>query len=272
LNRIHYLTGLPRSGNTVLSALLNQNPRIYSSSLSPLPHVVHSVTTTMLNSQDFSRNPDKTRYSALLKGLYSSYYQDVKKPVIFDRSKHLFAPTMIETLTEHIEPSPKIVYTVRPTLEILASYLTLEHEHPVFVPLMTQENFFQLTYESVDEAVCDYLMQVVLPSFFFQVNRALEPAYRDFVLFINYRDLVTKPSETLERIYEFIKEPVYTHNTDSIMKLEEDRDELVGSHPNLHHVRPNLQYSTVNYREVLPVSIQKRYSGFDFWEEELRYV
>ena len=32
----HLLAGLPRSGNTLLSAILNQNPDIYSSPLSPI--------------------------------------------------------------------------------------------------------------------------------------------------------------------------------------------------------------------------------------------
>ena len=36
MKSIYFLGGLPRSGNTLLSALLNQNPDIYVSPLSPL--------------------------------------------------------------------------------------------------------------------------------------------------------------------------------------------------------------------------------------------
>ena len=52
----HFLAGLPRSGNTLLSAILNQNPDIYSTPLSPLPTFMWDFANSANNSEQVNRN------------------------------------------------------------------------------------------------------------------------------------------------------------------------------------------------------------------------
>jgi len=40
MNKLHMLAGLPRSGTTLLGAILNQNPKVYVTTTSPFVEIL----------------------------------------------------------------------------------------------------------------------------------------------------------------------------------------------------------------------------------------
>jgi len=48
--KFHFMGGLPRSGSTFLSSLLNQNPRFDSSSSSPVLLMMHTIIASLTKS------------------------------------------------------------------------------------------------------------------------------------------------------------------------------------------------------------------------------
>ena len=64
--------GLPRSGNTLLGSVLNQNPRINATANSVLPEIMFRIHG--LKSQDTAYNnfPDQSSLDNVLKGLLAS--------------------------------------------------------------------------------------------------------------------------------------------------------------------------------------------------------
>ena len=52
----YFLSGLPRSGNTLLSSILNQNPTVHVSSLSPVVDYLWSAYSISLNDQNAIKN------------------------------------------------------------------------------------------------------------------------------------------------------------------------------------------------------------------------
>ena len=50
MKKYFYFTGLPRAGNTLLSAILNQNPSIYATGHSFLPDLFFAIKNAEHNS------------------------------------------------------------------------------------------------------------------------------------------------------------------------------------------------------------------------------
>jgi hypothetical protein len=78
----HFISGLPRSGSTLLAALLRQNPRFHAGMTSP----VGTLFTGMLNQfsagSEFGPVIDQPLRRRLLRGLFDAYYADRVRPVI----------------------------------------------------------------------------------------------------------------------------------------------------------------------------------------------
>ena len=53
----YFMAGLPRSGSTLLSALLNQNPDIHSEPSSPLCGMMFNLERSILASEQYAAYP-----------------------------------------------------------------------------------------------------------------------------------------------------------------------------------------------------------------------
>ena len=118
-NRQHFISGLPRSGSTLLAALLRQNPRFSAGMSSP----VYSLFRAMLN-ETSARNEgavfiDNEIRKRLLMGVFDAYYHDAApETVIFDTNRGW--TTKLSALVE-LFPGAKIICCVRNPAWILDS-------------------------------------------------------------------------------------------------------------------------------------------------------
>jgi sulfotransferase len=259
--------GLPRSGNTVVAALLNQHPEVYCSPLGITPQLYSAMKTEFSSSEDFARNPNVDGARNLLSSIQGSYYFNIQKPVVVDRSKYWFLPPVLEAVYSSVNPSPKFIYTIRPLLEVLASYVMLERGFPTLVSEMVSKDLMLTAYMSEEDAICDYLVNHKLLNALFQLRTAMNEPYRKDVLFLPYGELVKSPERVMKKVFEFIEvDPSFKNDLNSIKKLEEDKDSTVGNHPNLHTIRKTLSPSSLNYRDILSASTIDKYKNIAFWD------
>ena len=89
----------------------------------------------------------------------------------------------------------------------------------------------------------------------------------DRILFVEYRDLVSSPRNTMKRIYNFLGEVEYEHNLDYIenFNVVADTDISYYNLPGLHDVRSKIEYQSKDPEEVLPEEILERCRGMEFW-------
>ena len=58
MKTFHFLSGLPRSGSTLITSLLNQNPQIHASTNSPVLDTIHYTEEYLLkNSEQYRAHP-----------------------------------------------------------------------------------------------------------------------------------------------------------------------------------------------------------------------
>jgi sulfotransferase len=87
VRRFHFISGLPRSGSTLLSALLRQNPRFEAGMSGPVAGLFGTLLGEMSGRNEFSVFIDDARRRRVLEGVLAGYYADRAAEVVFDTNR-----------------------------------------------------------------------------------------------------------------------------------------------------------------------------------------
>jgi sulfotransferase len=264
--KYHFLAGLPRSGNTLLSAILNQNPDIYSSPLSPLSTTMFETWQGFKIEHNVRNNENRERTARLISSMPDTFYSDIQKPIIFDREKAWGTPENLNIIRSHITSTPKILFTVRSITEILASFINM---NAVYLKHEAYEaGLYTSNYLSRNDLICEYLMAPNrdIDKGLLSLSSAMMPWNTGVFHIIEYNDLVLKPEETMTKVYEFLELENYKHNFSKIIKVETDNDEAIGLPYNLHSIRESISKSSTS-TDVLSDYIKSKYANMEFWRD-----
>lgn len=265
--QIHFLSGLYRSGNTVLSALLNQHPEIYVSPISPLSSLLWANEVTAANDENIKRNDEnQTRFHRVQQSYAQTLYADVDKPIILDREKDWGHPANINLAVSYVSEFPKIVITVRDIVDVIGSYIAIHRD--LLVREADAFDVFSLQYKDEVEAIADYLMRPNgnIQRTLFSIANALRTQQVSTHL-VEYEDLVFMPEKVMSETHAFLGATPFINDFNNIVKIEQDNDVAAGHNADLHVVRKTLSKRQVSYRDVLPKSIVRRYSDMEFWRQ-----
>lgn len=259
-----FLSGLPRSGSTVLASILSQNPRIFVTPTSPL---LDMLCLTEGNWQKASRtaDPDPVQIRNISKGLIQSIYAHVDRPIIID--KHRGWPRNIQTIQGILGYPPKILCTVRDVPDVLASYILLCRRQQGAGNFVDQ-HLLRLGMPLTDEARCELLMREYLSNAVESISIGLRSSPNSLHL-IEYEDLMRDPATVLDGIYRFLDILPHTHDFDGIVNPVPEKDEFWGM-PGLHDIRPKLGRSSPPAIGTLGEAIYRKYAnrGLEFWREK----
>lgn len=252
----YFISGLPRSGSTLLSAILRQNPNFYADIASPLQGMLTSIVGHMSSSEASPTIPDEQR-EAVLKGIVNGYYAHLDKPVVFDSSRGWTSET---NLLKRMYPTTKIICCVRDIVWILDSFEKIANKNPYHMNKLVDDEAAHCVHTR-----CEGLMDVkkggtvIKPWFWLQEGLL---ANKDMIMLVEYDQLTKRPEKTMKQIYEFIDQPYYEHDFNNVEYSNEAFDLGISS-PGLHTVMKK-----VEYRErptILPEETIKKYSNMEFW-------
>jgi len=263
----HFLAGLPRSGNTLLSAILNQNPDIYSTPLSPLPTFMWEFANSAGNMEQTNRNiENQIKSEIFLSSFMDNYYKEVEKPVVIDREKAWGTPANLNIIKQYITPTPKIIFTVRDILEIIASFIKMDADY--LKNGAYNSNYYMANYRSEKDLVSEFLMEPNgdIGKGLLSLASAFYPENKGMFHIVEYNDLVFNPEDTMAGIYNFLDMPNYEHNFKKIQKVETDNDEILGLPKDLHDIRKSLSNSSTSI-DILSDYIKHKYSNMEFWRD-----
>lgn len=257
--QFHFISGLPRSGTTLLAALLRQNPRFHAGMTSP----VGSLFTGMLNQfgagSEFGPVITQEQRQRLLRGIFSSYYADAAdKQLIFDTNRLWCArmPALMDLF-----PQAKVIACVRNVAWVMDSIEKLYRANPYEnTKLFNDDTERSSVYSRVETLA--------------QRNRlvgfawsALKDAYygehAKSLLLVEYELLAKAPEKVLRLVYDFIGEPWYAHDFEHIDYDAPEFDEALGL-KGMHKVRPRV--SLENRRSILPPDLFEQYASLNFWQ------
>ena len=262
---IFFLSGLPRSGNTLLSAILNQNPKIYVSPLSPLLDNLLWIDKALGTNEPTLSADFQPNTASALKQFVDGFYNDIDKPVFIDRNKGWGSKESMFISYKYIANKPKIIFTVRDIPSVLASFLALVGEgQDNFIDNKIREFGIKPYGEQTQNDLrCDYLMNGQVGASLVTLTELLQIGTP--VCLIEYDDLVYDPQGELNKVYDFLEIEQYFHDFDNVVKLENETLQNAGLPTNLHDIRVNIDKRVMPLESVLPNLSRKKYFGLEFW-------
>lgn len=259
MKEMFFISGLPRSGSTLLSAILRQNPKFYADITSPVQGLTASAINVVTNGESNHLISEEKR-KTILRGLFNSFYSDVKQPIIFDTSRVWTSRT---SLLKELFPQTKIVCCVRDLFWILDSFERITTKNSLYGATLTDREACQTVTTR-----CDALMdvkkegQVVKPYYHLEEGLLLNP---DMLLLVEYESLCREPESTMQEVYKFIDKPYFDHDFSNVEYKNEVFDHSLNM-KSLHTVRKQVTWE--ERLSILPKSIFAKYAGKEFWRTQ----
>ena len=257
-----FLAGLPRSGSTLLSCLLNQNPDFLSRGSSPVVGFMKQMEINVNQSELFQADPKPKEAEAMITSLLENYYKfDTEKKVIVDKNRNWMSH--IDDIKHYgYSQDPKIICTYRNIYEIISSFLCLIKKSPnnTYDKSLTKAGKL-LTDENRCKHVLDILCVPLAKEF-------VKASKRPECLLVPYKSIVDNPPGVLEKVYEFLGEPKYQqHEFKNLKNDHRERDKEVYGLPDLHKVRSTISKTCPLPIDVLPDGIIQHISNHEGLKE-----
>lgn len=251
------MAGLPRSGSTILSNILMQNPDIYVSETSNLPLFVNSIKNEWAkNHMNISKETADIIEKNVLRGLIQNYYEHIDKPIIIDKSR--VWPSLIETLDWINDEPPKIIACVRDPRQIIESFeeLYIKTLAKGMPPHLSGET---TTIQQRAETIASG--KGSLGSAYIALKDSIDRGHANKIHFARYESMGRNPAAYINEIYAFLKIDKFDHHYDNILQLSNEDDRIHG-YDNLHDIEPNLRPAHMRKRLG---EYGKKFEGLEFW-------
>jgi sulfotransferase len=264
----YFMSGLPRSGSTVLSAILNQNPRFYSGPSSPVTGLMLLMEQALSNDELFLAHPKPEQAGQIIANILPQYYSNINKPVIFDKNRSWI--NRLHYIEGYFGFVPKVLCPVRSIDEILTSFISMHKRNPHevngkinFLDEMLIKSNIPLTHDNR----CEFLASEngILGQSYNGIKDALIKGQQSYIHFIEYKDLVNSPENTLGKIYDFLEEEPFEHTFENLGNINEENDANVYGFADMHEIRKKLHSISEDPRKVLSVKILEKCKDLEFW-------
>lgn len=251
--QFYFLSGLPRSGSTVLSAIINQNPSVYVTPTSPMLDLLIENQNTWHKTPSVIANPFPEQLTNITKAMINSCWEHRPESIIIDKNrgwcKNMPASSIL------FDEDIKMIATVRDLPSIMASWLTLLKNNPnsFMIDVLRNKGLNPTDENMLMEMWYNMVMDCMEGIQFAKRDAA------DRILFIDYDDLVKNPNETLDLITNFLNLPNHVYNFNQIENTHIDDDLTAWGLSGMHKIRNKLEK---NSRPPIEVLGKKLYDKF----------
>ena len=262
--RYHFITGLPRAGSTLLSALLLQNPRFHAGMTSPVGGLFKGMLNQLGAGSEFGPVVTKEQRKRLSRGLFDSYYADQagSKDVIFDTNR-MWSAQMPALMV--LFPGAKLIACVRNVAWVMDSIERRYRANPYEITRLFSDDTERNTVYSRVDTLAQRNRMVGYP--WTALKEAFYGEHAESLLVVDYDLLAGAPDKVLPLIYQFLGEPEYAHNFEQVKYDANDFDEALGLH-GLHKVRARVALEP--RQTILPPDLFEQYSQLSFWQDGSR--
>lgn len=256
MEAIHFISGLPRSGSTLLAALLRQNPRFEAGMSGPLATLFRSLLVEMSARNEYSVFIDDVKRERILHGLFDNYYADCTAEVIFDTNRTWCAwmPAIARLF-----PDAKVIACVRELPWVIDSIERLIQRNVLSPSAIFNYSADGTVYTRAYGVVAQDGM-VGAP--YDALKQACYGTQKERLLLVQYETLTTDPAKTMQAIYAFLGEPAFEHDFAHVDYDVTEFDERAGT-PGMHTVRGMVKAEPRT--TLLPPDLFNRFIDNAFW-------
>jgi sulfotransferase len=244
MKEIYFLTGLPRSGNTLLGAIINQNPNLNLTANSILTDIIYQLYLLKYNGI-FNNFPDHDSLDNVIKNTFNNYYEHWKAKFIIDRGPWGTPDNLF--LLKSIYQKPKFIILYRPILECLASFIKIEKT------INIKERCHELMKE-----------EGIIGRSLWSIKNIIKK--KENYIIIKYLNLIKNPIKEINKIYKFLNIDSFKHTFKNINQFSVNNIKYNDSILNapLHQIKTNeIKLNKYKIEDYLPADIIKQYSNLD---------
>lgn len=258
VEKFFFLSGLPRSGSTLLSALISQNPDIHAEGNSALCQMMwdsqQSCRTTAYE-QLAATGRFEAMQGMVCATLPHMYYDGVQAKYVLDKCRSWTLPDNMQMVSDYITKEPKVIVLVRSIEDIVRSFMQLRIDNG-------QGSF------NPNDMLADW-SEPIMRSY----NGAIYAKENNNgrFLFVDYDSFVANPEKQLARLYGFLDLPVFVHSFTDVENKHPENDAVYGL-LGQHDVRAEVKKRDLAYKLPEDVAVLckdltiKLYEGLDLGE------
>lgn len=252
MKELVFCAGLPRTGSTVLMNILQQNPKVFTTSTCPLTNIIReNILLDTKKEITFKSMESKISDIALynfIHGATRGWYENLTdKPIVISKNR-----TWSEIF--HLYPNNKFIFMIRDLRDIVDSFEKLNstvlcrHNANVtnnrLLPVMSDREKYDYYFNSPNS----------LSNALSHVKRFIELYESNLqrIYFISYETLINNPIAALNNIYSFLNERPFDHDLNNISQSElYEHDNVYQQEFTCHQTKPKLDASNVRSKRYL---------------------
>lgn len=203
-----YISGLPRSGSTLMCQLLGAHPHVYSDGhSSPLSSYLEKIRNHA-NSEPFLKSQMDIDYELLHSKIknatlkfFEGWFFDAEEPFVVDKSRHWLA--QVETLKQLI-PDFKMIICIRDLIDIFGS-IEKSHQKTIMFPFPDgmAPNNASARADSLFSPNGVIGSPLIAMQNLLEINQRMPDIMRDNIYFVAFEALLENPQKTMNDVFEF---------------------------------------------------------------------
>jgi sulfotransferase len=249
---IYFIAGLPRSGSTLLTNILAQNPACYTTPTSGIIDMLVNVRNHWDQNQAFKamdRNLSEQIKQRVMQDMLQGYFAHAPQPICIDKNR--FWCEFLEMAAALVggRDKVKVIVTVRDLRDVLASFEQL-YRNTSGLGQLPQENSMAMKFKTARgrvEVFADDTQPVGRA--FNAIRDAITRGWRDNMHFVEYDALTRSPDSTLAGIYDFLGQPHHQHDFNHVEQVTHEDDAVYGF-KDLHIIRNKVEPQAPKWQQV----------------------
>jgi sulfotransferase len=226
--QLHFISGLPRAGSTLLAAILRQNPRFHAGIQSPLADIVVGTQRAM-SASDSALFIDDDQRARVLAGVFSSFYSHLDlNHAVFD-SNRLWCALLPAIAT--LFTGSRLICCVRNPAWILDSMERVIQANPLRVAKMFNYEVGNVAFRVEAMATKQFLGPSLNA-----LRQAWFSEYADRLIAVRYDSLAAQPKKVVDQLYDALELERFPHDYRKVHYTEADFDDRLGLR-GLHEVK-----------------------------------
>jgi sulfotransferase len=202
---IIFVTGLPRSGSTLLCQLLAQHPDVHSTALSsPLCHALDTLRRRLsddpflLAQLDADFDAAYARLTSAFRGFLQGWFAAASQPWAVDKNRGWLS--MVETV-HHLDPDFRMLVCVR---ELAQIYGSIESQHQKTILLDFPDHLADRSRYARADALFAPKGVIGKPLRALQSVHDLDEGIRQRLFYVVFEDLMREPRRVLRDVFEWL--------------------------------------------------------------------
>jgi sulfotransferase len=252
-----FLSGLCRSGSSLMASILNQNPQLNCGIASPLNGAIESILH--FYDDGFSKIFTDDKKRKIIKSMFEIMYDDVDKPIIIENNRCFSGklPLLVDLF-----PDTKMICMVRSIPDILNSFEVIYQKNLY----NSNSNLYGMDTTTVYSRTNAIFGggSGVLGLALNHLKAGLHSPYADRIFLIEYEELVNDTENVINDVYDFLGLERYPHDFNNLKNIP--GSEIVDQELNLeglHTIRPSISRS--NSQWLIPFDLCEQFSNLEYW-------